>query len=185
MWVLLDSRTAKRQSSQTRGCTCHLLYGKCCLHAGLLLLLLVSSAGSSRPLSFQQLLQQHSRVPPTALLELLQQSLSRVQQSSYAGAQVSLNHFSSSVRSNISKPHLQCHTLCYMPPLCLRGGPILGGAESSISNSLHVLCRGSSCPSIQLRQDSSNPTPTALVCRPRSTGHHRRTKLATTLNPKP
>lgn len=37
---------------------------------------------------YQQLLQQHSRVPHTGLLQLLQQSLQRVQNSGYAGAEV-------------------------------------------------------------------------------------------------
>lgn len=37
---------------------------------------------------YQQLLQQHSRVPSTALPQLLQQALEQVQQRGYAGAEV-------------------------------------------------------------------------------------------------
>jgi hypothetical protein len=41
---------------------------------------------------YQQLLQQHSRVPHTGLLQLLQQSVQRVQSSGYPGAEVWLHY---------------------------------------------------------------------------------------------
>jgi hypothetical protein len=41
---------------------------------------------------YKQLLQQHCRVPHTGLLQLLQQSVQRVQGSGYPGAEVSIPH---------------------------------------------------------------------------------------------
>jgi hypothetical protein len=53
-------------------------------------------AGGSRAGNYQALLQQHSRVPASALVQLLQQALSKMQAGGQVGAQVSRCRYRSS-----------------------------------------------------------------------------------------